>query len=86
MSSKQDGNHGACFQCGRRYGDEYGFPDLMIGDKAWEQIMPERPEGGGLLCPSCICYRLHEAGIKTIGYFASGPIRSVKAPEGEQTK
>ena len=64
---------GCCYDCGRRYGDAYGFPDLVIPDDAWVQISPSGDEGG-LLCPSCICRRLHDAGIYTTGVFRSGPL------------
>lgn len=69
---------GACADCGRRYGDEFGFPDLIIEDAAWEAISP-RGGHGGLLCPSCICRRLYQLGITTRGYFASGQILNESA-------
>ena len=63
-----------CYDCGRQYGNEHGFPDLLIPDWAWEKISPTK-NGGGLLCPSCICRRLHKAGIKDIpSAFTSGPL------------
>jgi len=66
-----------CYDCGREYGDEYGFPDLIIPDHAWKSISPTKDEGG-LLCPSCICKRLFDAGINNIeGSFMSGPIKSI---------
>lgn len=65
--------HGACIDCGRRYGDEYGFPDLLIPDEIWEQILPGS-DGGGLLCPCCILRRLYDADIKTVGEWGSGPL------------
>ena len=74
--TKTDGNQqlpGACADCGKKYGDEFGFPDLIIDDDAWLQISPRGSEGG-LLCPSCICRRLHAAGIKCQGRFTSGPL------------
>lgn len=64
---------GACADCGRRYGDQYGFPDLMIEDWAWEKISPTGHEGG-LLCPSCICRRLHQKNVRCSGLFLSGPL------------
>jgi len=73
---------GACADCGRRYGDAFGFPDLIIPDDAWKAISP-RGDEGGLLCPSCICRRLHEAGIKTTGRFTSGPLCDDHSPPGE---
>lgn len=67
---------GYCYECLRPYGNEHGFPDLVIPDWAWQKISPKGNEGG-LLCPSCICKRLHDAGIKCEGAFMSGPITSV---------
>lgn len=55
---------------------------LDIGDRmnTWRRISPTGDEGG-LLCPSCICKRLHAAGISNVpGAFMSGPIRSVEEP------
>jgi hypothetical protein len=60
-----------CHDCGRLYGDEHGFPDLVIPDAAWKVISPL---GGGLLCPSCICKRLYDAEIACRGEFKSGPL------------
>lgn len=69
----------SCQDCARPYGDEHGFPDLIIPFWAWEKISPSKSDGG-LLCPSCICARLHKAGIKCEGAFMSGPVRTV-SPE-----
>ena len=69
----------ACQDCDRPYGSEHGFPDLIIPFWAWERISPSGNDGG-LLCPSCICARLHKAGIQCEGAFMSGPIRSI-SPE-----
>ena len=66
----------SCYDCGRPYGDEHGFPDLIIPFEDWKRISPTGDDGG-LLCPSCICKRLHDVGIKTVGAFASGPVESV---------
>lgn len=64
---------GCCFDCGRRYGDEYGFPDLIVPDDDWVKIAPMNDEGG-LLCPCCMCRRLYLLGIQTTGNFKSGPL------------
>lgn len=64
---------GCCYDCGRKYGDEFGFPDLIVPHDVWNRISPNRNEGG-LLCPSCICRRLFLAGIETRGFFTSGPL------------
>lgn len=61
-----------CEDCDRPYGDP-GFPDLVIPDKDWNAISTTHDEGG-LLCPSCICARLENAGIQTTGKFTSGPL------------
>jgi hypothetical protein len=68
-----------CYDCGRPYGDEHGFPDLIIPNDAWEKISPTGDESG-LLCPSCICARLHHVEIRCIGAFMSGPIETVSEP------
>lgn len=65
-----------CLDCLRPYGNEHGFPDLIIPFWAWQRISPTGDDGG-LLCPSCICKRLHDAGIRCEGAFMSGPIISV---------
>lgn len=72
---------GACLDCKRRYGAEYGFPDLIVPDWVWEKINPGS-DGAGLLCPSCICARAYEAGVAVNAYFASGPF---VVPEKEYT-
>lgn len=74
---------GACADCGRRYGDTFGFPDLCIDDEAWQKISP-RGGHGGLLCPSCIIRRLVDAGIKCHGRFMSGPLYD--AEEGKEAE
>lgn len=63
----------ACAGCDLPYGR---FPDLIIPDHIWEQIAP-RPDGGGVLCPTCLCARLTDAGLKCEGAFTSGPIQLV---------
>lgn len=69
----------SCADCARPYGDEHGFPDLIIPFWAWKEISPTGDDGG-LLCPSCICKRLHHKGIRCEGSFMSGPIISVSGP------
>lgn len=68
-----------CHDCGREYGDDHGFPDLIIPYDSWVRISPSGDDGG-LLCPSCICRRLSGAAIKCEGAFMSGPIISVTGP------
>jgi hypothetical protein len=66
-----------CHDCNRPYGNEHGFPDLIIPYEIWKQITPTSDDGG-LLCPSCICKRLHDGGFSRIpAAFMSGPILSV---------
>lgn len=69
---------GSCQDCSRPYGSG-GFPDLIIPYWAWKRISPTGDDGG-LLCPSCICSRLHIEGITCEGAFMSGPIESVTRP------
>lgn len=73
----------SCEDCNRTYGHEHGFPDLIIPSWVWRKISPTG-DLGGLLCPSCICKRLHDAGITCAGAFMSGPIRTV-SPELMET-
>ena len=74
-------HQGACADCGLRYGDKYGFPDLLVPDSVWKKISPLGHEGG-LLCPSCMCRRLHEAGITCpSGQFTSGPLVPSKSDQ-----
>ena len=81
-SIKKSRGFSACHDCGRRYGDEHGFPDLIIPYGDWRRISPSKDEGG-LLCPSCICARLHKAKIRCEGAFMSGSIISVSQTEME---
>lgn len=76
---------GACLDCGRRYGDRYGFPDLIVPDDVWEAINPGS-NGGGLLCPSCICARAYRAGVSARAVFTSGPfVQEAQRVEGAAT-
>lgn len=64
---------GCCIDCGRKYGDEHGFPDLVVPDGVWAKISPTGHEGG-LLCPSCMCRRAWDAGLSNVpAEFRSGP-------------
>lgn len=65
----------SCFDCGREYGAEHGFPDLLIPYWAWKEISPTGDEGG-LLCPSCMCKRLHDKNIHCVAAFASPNIET----------
>lgn len=65
-----------CHDCARPYGDEHGFPDLVVPDDVWLAISPDG-DFGGLLCPSCICKRVHALGIGSVeARFRSGPFAS----------
>jgi len=66
----------SCEDCNRQYGAEHGFPDLIIPYWAWKQISTNGDDSG-LLCPSCICKRLHDKKITCTGAFVSGPIDSI---------
>lgn len=70
----------SCYDCDRPYGHRHGFPDLVVSNEVWQRISPTGDEGG-LLCPSCICKRLHDVGMSNIeAAFFSGPIQSVSYP------
>ena len=75
-----------CANCGRRYGDEFGFPDLVVPAEVWRKISP-RGDEGGLLCPSCMCERAYAVGIENVSaFFASGPFCQHRVDgEGERT-
>lgn len=48
-----------CGDCGMDYGD---FPlDVHIPNVYWNEIAPS-DDGGGLLCPNCICKALAKLG------------------------
>ena len=49
---------GQCYDCGVSYSD-FGL-DLIVSDDVWDRINPTTHQGGGLLCPNCICKRLAE--------------------------
>ena len=73
--SDEERPRGRCYDCNRPYGGEFGFPDLLIDNAAWEAINPTMHEGAGLLCPSCIIARLVRVGLKDVdGRFVSGPL------------
>lgn len=68
-----------CGDCGRPYGNEHGFPDLIIPNETWRRISPTGDDGG-LLCPSCIVKRVVALGVGTFSVpaaFMSGPLKSV---------
>jgi hypothetical protein len=67
-----------CEDCGRPYGDETGFPDLIIPLWAWKRISTTGDESG-LLCPGCLIARVHAAGIKCPAALMSGNVRTVTA-------
>jgi hypothetical protein len=70
-----------CEDCGRLYGDEHGFPDLVLPDDVWAQIYPGGG-GSGLLCPCCICARAASIGLVGVrAVFRSGPFAEELDPE-----
>lgn len=65
---------GGCYDCGRPYGDEHGFPDLVVPHEVWNEHLSPVGHEGGLLCPSCMCARAHTAGLSGVpARFTSGP-------------
>ena len=76
------GFHPLCYDCGRPYGDEFGFPDLVVPRDVWLRVSPTGHEGG-LLCPSCLCKRAYDAGVAHAhAHFASGPFLTGRSSEG----
>lgn len=67
---------GCCYDCGRKYGDEFGFPDLLVPNDVWAKISPSGGHGG-LLCSACIVRRCALAGIRCEARWASGPLNEV---------
>lgn len=68
---------GCCYDCGRAYGDEYGFPDLLVQKSVWKRISPTGHEGG-LLCPCCIIRRLVQLGLSNVSAcFVTGPLKMI---------
>ena len=78
----------ACHDCGRRYGEQYGFPDLVIAHSIWKLISPTNDEGS-LLCPSCMCKRGYDAKLSGIpATFRSGPFaiyHSERSSDGDES-
>ena len=72
-----------CFDCGVPYSSAH-FPDLVIPNEVWAVISPCE-DGGGLLCPNCICFRLSVCGFSNVeGRFRSGPLAQ-NWDRGEET-
>jgi len=69
-----------CAGCGRPYGNENGFPDLIIEDWAWKRISPTGNDGG-LLCPCCIIESLYDERIECKGFFGSGGLTMITEKE-----
>ena len=68
---------GACLDCSRKYGEEHGFPDLIVSNATWKKVCPEHAPGG-LLCPSCLIRRLVRLGLTNVrAKFTSGPLNIV---------
>ncbi len=65
----------SCADCGRGYGEEHGFPDMIVPNDVWKLISPTGDEGG-LICPCCIIRRCHKKGLSNVAArFTSGPCR-----------
>jgi hypothetical protein len=70
----------ACHDCGRAYGEAYGFPDLLVPHDIWNRHLSPTGDEGGLLCPSCMCKRAHAAGLADVpARFTSGPFAAQPA-------
>lgn len=77
----EDRPKGVCYDCGRPYGDEHGFPDLLVPNDVWEKINPTEHRGAGLLCPSCIVARCVHLGLERVPVvWTSGPFAPKSDP------
>ncbi|MEQ1653816.1 MAG: hypothetical protein ABL897_15140, partial [Hyphomicrobium sp.] len=65
-----------CDDCRREYGEEHGFPDMILPQWAWDKISPTGDDGG-LLCPCCIITRLVAKGLRCEASIASASIDCV---------
>lgn len=71
-----------CYDCGRAYREYAGFADLHIPDEYWDKIAP-KPEGGGMLCPSCMVSRATHKGLSNVpAKFTSGPFMTRNPADG----
>jgi hypothetical protein len=52
-----------CFDCRIPYAQ---MSDLSLPHEIWEKINPTNYEGSGVLCPNCICERLHQLNIQAV--------------------
>lgn len=63
-----------CHDCGRPYGSQYGFPDLVVPHDVWNNYISPSHDPTGMLCPSCMCKRAYDAGLENVpAVFRSGP-------------
>lgn len=53
---------------------------LPLNDRGTARISPTGCEGG-LLCPSCLCKRAHEAGVECRATWGSGPFCEPPSPD-----
>lgn len=70
-----------CHDCGRLYGDQHGFPDLVVPHAIWNKHLSPNGDESGLLCPSCMCKRAYDAGIECPAIFRSGPFAAIGEAE-----
>lgn len=53
-----------CQECGNQY-----TVDVVVPDDVWNAIRPSgKPEGGGMLCGSCIFARIEAAELQYASY------------------
>lgn len=76
--TRLDAIRARCEDCGL----EYPFPDYVLPDDVWKRIAP-KPDGNGLLCPTCIAKRLdaidlwyNDGYYKPDGYSVFNPLQS----------
>lgn len=67
-----------CYGCGKEYAGE-DWIEAIIPDLIWEKISPTKDEGG-ILCITCIAYRLKQAGYDKVPVWlcGTGPFRAME--------
>jgi hypothetical protein len=79
-AEKRLSQHLGCYDCGLKYGGE-SWVETYIPESIWKQISPH-PDGGGILCVSCIARRLRQKGIQNVPVWFTGT-EPLTAMQGE---
>ncbi len=72
-----------CYDCDKPYGED-DWIEAIIPDKIWNQISPNKDQGG-ILCISCMSRRLKEMGFKDVPVWLCGtePLRAIEGDPSE---